>query len=52
MIEKILQMLALDEFEGQSEAIDIAKGKHKIQDSLKGIKRQNKRKKAWHSRKQ
>ena len=51
MIELIIQMLQLNEFEGQSELIDIAKGKHKIQDSTKGIRRQIKRKKAWQQRK-
>ena len=48
MIEQILQMLSLSEFEGQSKLIDIAKGKHKIQPTVKGIKRQIKRGKAWH----
>jgi len=47
MIELILQMLQLDEFKGQSEAIDIAKGKHKIQHTLKGLAKQKKRKDAW-----
>jgi len=47
MIEKIIQMLQLSEFEGQSEAIDIAKGKHKIQTTFKGIKKQIKRAKLW-----
>jgi len=52
MIELILQMLTINEFEGQSELIDIAKGKHKIQDTVKGIARQQKRAKAWRLRKQ
>ena len=47
MIELILQMLQLDEFKGQSEAIDIAKGKYKIQYSVKEISKQKKREKAW-----
>ena len=51
MIELILQMLQIDEFKGQSEAIDIAKGKHKIQHTLKGIAKQKKREKEWHLRK-
>ena len=51
MIELIIQMLQLDEFKGQSEAIDIAKGKYKIQDTFKDISRQKKRAKAWQSRK-
>ena len=33
MIENILQMLQIAEFEAKSEAIDIAKGKYKIQAS-------------------
>ncbi len=52
MIENILQMLQIAEFEAKSEAIDIAKGKYKIQDTLKGMARQHKRNKAWQSRKQ
>lgn len=47
MIEQILQMLQIAEFEGQSEAIDIAKGKHKLTWSFKESLRQKKRKKAW-----
>lgn len=51
MIELIIQMLQLNEFEGQSELIEIAKGKYKIQDNVKGIRRQIKREKAWQQRK-
>ena len=47
MIEQILQMLQISEFKGESELIDIAKGKHKIQHTLKGIAKQKKREKAW-----
>ena len=50
MIEQILQMLQLSEFEGQSELIDIAKGKHKIQTTFEGIKKQIKRNRAWQLR--
>jgi len=51
MIELILQMLQLSEFEGQSKAIDIAKGKHKITWSFKEKSRQLKRTEAWRLRK-
>jgi hypothetical protein len=47
MIEQILQMLQIAEFVGESEAIDIAKGKHKIQTTFKDIKKQIKRAKSW-----
>lgn len=44
MIKNILDLLALDEFYGQSENIEIAKGKYQLADSfkkgLKKIKRQ------------
>ena len=51
MIEQILQMLQIADFAGESEAIDIAKGKHKIEKGLKEFKNQLKREKAWRSRK-
>ena len=51
MIETIIQMLHISEYAGESELIDIAKGKHKIQDTVKGIAKQKKRSKAWRSRK-
>jgi|TARA_R110002153_G_C12914813_1_gene453935 hypothetical protein len=47
MIEKILEMLQISDFMGESEAIDIAKGKYKTQDTLKGFKKQIKRAKSW-----
>ena len=34
MIQKIIELLAIDEFYGQSELIDIAKGKYKIQNTI------------------
>ena len=35
MIEHILKMLSIDNFYGESENIDIAKGKHQIPTSIK-----------------
>ena len=35
MIKQILELLAIDDWYGVSENIDIAKGKYKINDSLK-----------------
>jgi hypothetical protein len=46
MIQKIIELLAIDEFYGQSELIDIAKGKYKIQNTVIGMYKQKKRIKA------
>jgi hypothetical protein len=43
MIEKIIELLAIDEFYGQSELIDIAKGKYKIQSTIVDKYKQKKR---------
>lgn len=43
MIKNILEMLKIDEHYGQSEYIDIAKGKYKIEDTIKGIYKQKRR---------
>ena len=43
MIEKIIELLAIDEFYGQSELIDIAKGKYKIQNTIVDKYKQKKR---------
>jgi hypothetical protein len=43
MIQKIIELLAIDEFYGQSEIIDIAKGKYKIQYSIVDKYKQKKR---------
>lgn len=43
MIQKIIELLAIDEFYGQSELIDIAKGKYKIQNSIVDKYKQKKR---------
>ena len=45
MIEKILELLALDEYKGQSEIIDFAKGKYKLHTNIKDIRKQAKRNK-------
>jgi len=53
MIERIVTMLALSEFIGESESIDIAKGKYKLNGTVKATVKQIKReiKTAWHKRK-
>jgi hypothetical protein len=43
MIKQIIAMLQLDNFYGQSELIDIAKGKHELTISPKKIWKQGKR---------
>lgn len=43
MIQKIIELLAIDEFYGESEFIDIAKGKYKIQHSIVEKCKQKKR---------
>jgi hypothetical protein len=43
MIENIIKMLQLDDFYGKSETIDIAKGKYKIEKTVKGLVKQHKR---------
>ena len=43
MIQKIIELLSIDEFYGQSELIDIAKGKYKIQNSIVDKYKQKKR---------
>lgn len=40
MIKSIIDMLQIDDFYGQSEAIDIAKGKYKIPMTIKDMKKQ------------
>ena len=47
MIELILKILDVDEFAGQSESIDIAKGKYKLPTTLKEGWKQFKRELAW-----
>ena len=44
MIGQILQLLKVDEFYGQSEYIDIAKGKYKLSNSFRENYKQGKRK--------
>lgn len=43
MIEQILNLLRVDDFYGKTNAIEIAKGKHKLPESVKEIFRQAKR---------
>jgi len=51
MLEKILELLQSDTFYGQSELIEIAKGKHHLKWSVKEIREQKKREKEWQLRK-
>tara|TARA_R110000824_G_scaffold127180_2_gene287179 strand:- start:391 stop:537 length:147 start_codon:yes stop_codon:yes gene_type:complete len=43
MIEKILELLSLDNYYGKSELIEFAKGKYKIPTTIKEAYKQNKR---------
>jgi len=52
MIKHILDLLALDEFYGQSELIEIAKGKNEIPTTIKQGFKQLKRQIKWQKRKQ
>lgn len=47
MLGIVLDILAMDDFYGESEEIDIAKGKNKLTTSFKEGWKQYKRKKAW-----
>jgi hypothetical protein len=47
MIDLLIQMLKVSDFYGESELIDIAKGKYKISKSIKETSKQIKREKAW-----
>tara|TARA_R110001606_G_scaffold395449_1_gene567761 strand:- start:9342 stop:9500 length:159 start_codon:yes stop_codon:yes gene_type:complete len=47
MIENILELLSLEEWMGQSENIEIAKGKYKIPLTIKAKRKQLKRQKEW-----
>ena len=47
MISHILQMLQIDNFYGQSEFIDIAKGRNEITKTVSKMYKQSKRKQAW-----
>jgi hypothetical protein len=52
MIKHILDLLALDEFYGQSELIEIAKGKYQRPTTIKQGFKQLKRQIKWQKRKQ
>ena len=47
MIEQIFEMLNLTQHYGQSERIDIAKGKNKLPETFKESVEQIRREKAW-----
>ena len=44
MIQLILELLKSDDFYGESEIVDVAKGKHELTGNLKKIYKQEKRK--------
>tara|TARA_R110001632_G_scaffold212583_4_gene338544 strand:- start:1973 stop:2131 length:159 start_codon:yes stop_codon:yes gene_type:complete len=50
MIENILELLSLEEWMGQTENIEIAKGKYKIPLTIKEKRKQLKREKVWLSK--
>ena len=50
MIKQIIAMLQLDNFYGESELIDIAKGKHELTSSTKKIWKQQLRKTIYNGR--
>ena len=52
MIDKILELLNSSEHYGQSELIEIAKGKYKLPMTFKEAKQQHKRNRKWLLRKQ
>ena len=47
MIKNIIQMLSIDDFYGNSETIDIAKGRNELVHTVKKTVKQIKRKQAW-----
>lgn len=50
-LELTIDLLNLDDWYGVSEEIEIAKGKYELQTTFKGAMEQNKRERAWRSRK-
>lgn len=52
MIDNIITLLKQREFKGESELIDIAKGKYKIPTEAKEVYKQFKRNISWLSKKQ
>jgi len=48
MIDLIIQMLQISDFYGESELIDIAKGKNKLPLTIKDMRKSKKRNKKWH----
>ena len=52
MIENIINMLRLEDYYGESELIDIAKGKYKYPETLADHKERQKRIKAWRLKRQ
>ena len=47
MIQLVLDLLKIDNHYGQSELIEFAKGKYKLEKSLKGVRKQQKRASKW-----
>ena len=50
MIENIINLLAMGDYYGESELIDIAKGKYQFPKTLADHKERKKRIKAWQSK--
>lgn len=51
MIDLILQLLQIDDFYGEDESIEIAKGKNEYPNSIKHAYKQFKRERKWQKRK-
>jgi hypothetical protein len=46
-MKHILELLKMSDWIAVSENVDIAKGKHKLETTIKGKMKQEKRRKAW-----
>lgn len=47
MIKQVIALLQIDEFYNQGELIEFAKGQYKLEETLKGVRKQAKRKSKW-----
>ena len=50
MIGLLIEMLNVSEFYGESELIEIAKGRDKLENTIKGKEKQLTRRKKWRSK--